>query len=78
MTQPIQSGSNNKAGETLTVTFPVAYDQIPVVVISQFWDGGGGLGDPGVITEITNTNFTVTSGNMNINYFINWIAMPKT
>jgi hypothetical protein len=51
---------------------------IPVVVVSSFWEGSNvQAGNPETITSVTLTGFTVTSGNWQSNYYLNYIAVAS-
>ena len=69
-----QSGKVNKtaAGE-MTITFPRPFSNaVPNVVVSPIWTRQ--VGQIETITKVTNTDFTITSGNADPEYFVSWIA----
>jgi hypothetical protein len=68
----VQAGSTIKNSPTLTINFPTQFSTIPVVVLSATYQSA--LQSPDIITAVSPSQFTVTSGNMAGNYYVNWIA----
>ncbi|GBL12267.1 gp53-like domain-containing protein [Microcystis aeruginosa] len=77
MTQVIQTGKTLKAGTgKITINFPKPFAQIPVVVVSSFWENAEkAVGYVETIDTISLESFTVVSSNSATNYYVNWIAI---
>ena len=77
MAQVIQAGTALKAGTGIvTINFPTPFSQIPVVVVSPFWQNqGSAVGAIETIDTVSLESFSVASGNAASNYYVNWIAI---
>lgn len=71
----IQAGSIVKNSQTLTINFPRPFNSIPVVALSATYSHG--LQSPDLITAVNTSQFTVNSGNMGGDYYVNWIACAQ-
>ena len=79
MTQVIQTGKTLKAGTgKITINFPKPFAQIPVVVVSSFWENvGSQVGNIETIDTISLESFIIVSSNAATNYYVNWIAISQ-
>jgi hypothetical protein len=81
----IQAGSFKKTQERQAVAFTKAFPPgvTPIVVITPVWRRAPSeIGHIDTVTEVAADGFTITSKNISggppVEYFVNWIAMPKT
>lgn len=72
----IVTGVQNKQTAQISITFETTFSGRPTVVISPFFDGGGGaVGHRETITHVDNAKFQVTGGNAAPNFYVAWMAI---
>ncbi|MFK7786558.1 MAG: hypothetical protein AB8B56_15665 [Crocinitomicaceae bacterium] len=63
------------ASGALDVIFDQPYDEIPVVILTPYWEGSGShVGSIPTVTEITKTGCKIVSRNAATNYFVNVLS----
>jgi hypothetical protein len=63
---------------SLTITFKVRFADPPVVLLTPFWDGEGKeVGHFETLEKVTQTEFTLISGNFAENYYVSWLAIGR-
>jgi hypothetical protein len=79
MAQSIQTGVAQKAAAgLLTINFPRPFNNIPVVVISPYWQNAGAQsGNIDTIDSISPSSFTIVSQNASPVYFVTWVAIGE-
>lgn len=61
---------------TITVTFPTAFNNVPIVIVSSFWSGSSSpVGVSETVTAVSTTQCTITSGNAASNYYVSLLVV---
>ena len=77
MALEIQTGKTVKPQPgTLTINFPNPFAQVPVVVVTPFWENGNAEVDNILtLSSVTRESFTVASEIYGTTTFVSWIAI---
>jgi hypothetical protein len=73
---PVEAGIVNKNGGLQRVYFSKPFQTPPIVLLSPWYDNGGGVGQVDTISNVTTSYFDLASGNQGTNFFVSWVAVP--
>jgi hypothetical protein len=67
-----------KTTDSITVTFPAAFNNVPTVIVSSFWSGSSSpVGVSETVTAVSTTQCVITSGNAASNYYVSVLAVDS-
>ncbi len=74
----LQTIKAQKTTGSITVTFPTAFKNVPIVIVSSFWSGSSkAVGASETVTAVSTTQCIITSGNAASNYYVSVLAVDS-